>query len=150
MASTFTKLLAHFIFSTKHRDPLITPAIEPDLHAYMVGITRNLDCWTMALNGTADHVHLLISMSKKITVIDLMENVKKDSSRWLNERKILPTKFHWQDGYAAFTIGESGVPGLTRYIQGQKEHHRTITFKEELLNFLKKYKVEYDERYIWT
>src|SRR5271154_2586308 len=150
MATTFTKLLIHFIFSTKNREPLITATIESDLHAYMVGIARNLDCWTLAINGTADHLHLLISMSKKLTVVDLMENVKKSSSRWLNENARLPTKFHWQDGYAAFTIGESGVAGLTQYIQRQKEHHRKMTFKEELVRLLKKYNVEYDERYIWA
>ncbi len=150
MASTFTKLLVHFVFSTKHREPLITHDIESDLHAYMVGIARNLDCFTIALNGTQDHIHILMSVSKKITVVDLMANVKKDSSRWLNERNILKTKFQWQDGYAAFTIGESGVSALTRYIQNQKQHHQKLSFKEELILLLKKYNVEYDERYIWT
>jgi REP element-mobilizing transposase RayT len=83
MASTFTKILMHFVFSTKNREPTILPDVEPALHTYMVGIVRAYDSWTLAINGTTDHVHLLVSMSKKVTVIDLMENVKKDSSKWI-------------------------------------------------------------------
>ena len=136
MATTFTKILIHFVFSTKNREPTILPAIEGALHTYMVGIVRAYDSWTLAINGTTDHVHLLISMSKKITVIDLMENVKKDSSKWIKTQSNAHRGFGWQDGYAGFSIGESGVEALTRYIDNQKEHHRKMTFKEELIMLL--------------
>ncbi len=149
MATTFTKLLVHYIFSTKNRVPIITPEIEPDLFAYITGISKELNCWILAINSVPDHIHILASMSKHVTVIDFMENVKKSSSFWIKAQGRSFADFHWQEGYAAFSIGESGVPALQRYIANQKEHHRKITFKEELIAFLKKYGIEYDERYIW-
>src|SRR5690349_3813466 len=106
MASTFTKILIHFVFSTKNREATIMPAVEAGLHAYMVGIVRAYDSWVLAMNGTEDHVHLLVSMSKKITVIELMENVEKDSSKWIKTQGREFAGFGWQDGYAGFSIGE--------------------------------------------
>jgi len=150
MATTFTKILIHFIFSTKNREPLITPELEKPLFAYMVGIATNHGCYTVALNGTADHVHMLVSFGKMISISKLMEEVKGDSSRWVNQEHRQATPFRWQEGYAAFSIGESGMEAASQYIAGQKSHHQRTSFQEELIIFLKKYGIEYNERYIWT
>ncbi len=150
MATTFTKILIHFVFSTKNRAPLITPDIEPRLHAYMRGIAKNHESPVISMNGTSDHVHMLISMSKKIAVATLMEEVKRDSSSWIKKQGEEFSGFYWQEGYGAFSIGESGVEGVSEYIENQKKHHARTTFKEEFLMLLKKYKIDYDERYIWT
>jgi REP element-mobilizing transposase RayT len=150
MATTFTKILVHFVFSTKNRAPIITPEIEPRLHAYMRGIAKNHESPVIAMNGTTDHVHMLISISKKIAVAQLMEEVKRDSSSWIKKQDRKFDAFYWQEGYGAFSIGESAVERVTQYIDNQKRHHARTTFKEEFVMLLKKYKIDYDERYIWT
>src|SRR3954468_6738966 len=147
MAQTFTRLLVHIVFSTKDRVPLITPDCETDLYAYLGGICRNLDSPLIAAGGTSDHLHLLVSQSKNIALAPLVMNIKKDSSKWLKTKG--PRAFKWQEGYGGFTIGESGVDALVRYIARQKVHHRRQTFQEEFLELLAKYKQIYDPRYIW-
>ena len=149
MAQTLTRILIHLIFSTKNRVDLITPEIEPELYPYMGGIARNLESPALAINGTANHVHLLVSLSKNLALSKFLEHLKKDSSIWIKTKGREFANFHWQDGYGGFSIGESQVPAVKRYIARQKEHHRTVTFEEEFLAFLKKYNVPYDERYIW-
>jgi REP element-mobilizing transposase RayT len=146
MASTLTKLLVHITFSTKGRAPLIPEAIESDLYAYIGGICRRLDSVLLAKGGTSDHVHLLVNMSKAHTLAELMLNIKRDSSKWLKDHD---GDFAWQDGYFAFSIGESGVEGLTAYFDHQKEHHARIDFKDEMRAFFRKYSIECDERYVW-
>ena len=150
MASTLTRLLVHATFSTKNREPLIDDAHEPDLYGYIGGICRNMGSPLLAIGGVSDHVHLLVSLGKSVCVSDLMLNVKKDSSRWMNEHSQSATRFSWQDGYFAFSIGESGVDALRRYIDGQKAHHATVDFKDELRGILGKYGIEWDERFIWS
>jgi REP element-mobilizing transposase RayT len=150
MASTLTRILVHFIFSTKNREPFISPQIEDRLHAYMRGISKNHGSIVLAMNRMPDHVHMLISMAKTITPSDLMGVVKKESSLWIKSCGPEFGKFHWQDGYAGFSIGQSAVGQVTDYIARQKIHHRRTTFRQELIMFLEKYGVEYGERYIWT
>jgi REP element-mobilizing transposase RayT len=150
MAQTLVSLLVHVVFSTKNREPFITPDIEDDLYAYISGIIRNHQSRCLAINGTADHVHMLVSQSKNIALSDLLEDIKKDSSTWIKTKDAKFKSFYWQVGYAGFSIGQSSVGALTRYIGNQKQHHRKRNFQEELLDLLKKYEVEYDERYIWT
>ena len=149
MAQTLVSLLLHVVFSTKNRTDLITPEIEPELFAYMGGILRNNQSRLLDAGGTANHVHLLISQSKNLALSALLKDVKKDSSKWIKTKDRKFKDFHWQDGYAGFSIGQSNAPALKRYIAQQKEHHRTRTFQEELIELLKKYEVEYDERYLW-
>jgi putative transposase len=149
MATTFTSILLHCIFSTKNRVPLILPEIEDQLHAYMGGIVANHRCRLLCMGGTANHVHMLVSMSKNLTVVELLEEVKKDSSKWIKTQGPAFADFYWQEGYAAFSIGASGVAGLRRYCAAQKRHHQHTTFEEELVLFLEKYGIPYDERYIW-
>jgi REP element-mobilizing transposase RayT len=150
MAQTLTSLLIHVVYSTKHRADLIVPAIERDLHRYMGGIGAALDSPILASGGTTNHVHLLVSLSKNIALSELVMNLKKDSSKWIKTRGDAAKGFRWQDGYSAFSIGESGHGALEKYIRNQKEHHRSLSFEDEVRALVKKYKVvEFDERYAW-
>ena len=150
MAQTLTSLLVHIVFSTKDHQHLISPEIESNLFAYMGGILRNNNSRLITAGGTTDHVHLLASQSKNIALSDLLMHVKKDSSSWLKTQDSTFRNFQWQDGYGGFSVGASEVPRLKQYIANQKEHHRKVTFQEELLQFLKEYGIEYDERYLWN
>jgi REP element-mobilizing transposase RayT len=146
MASTLTRILIHVTFSTRHREPLIPESIEPDLHAYIGGICRRFESPLWTMGGTADHVHMLVSLSKKVALSDLLMEIKRDSSKLM---KSTSPAFSWQDGYFGFSIGESGAAALREYIARQKEHHATIDFKEEMRAFMRKYGIEWDERYVW-
>jgi REP element-mobilizing transposase RayT len=150
MAQTLISLLVHIIFSTRNRESLITPEIEPELFAYIGGILKNHESRLLDAGGTSDHVHLLISQSKNIALSSLMKDVKKDSSSWIKTKDRRFRNFHWQDGYGAFTIRQTDIPALNKYIAGQKEHHRKRTFQEELIAFLDEYGMKYDQRYLWS
>ncbi len=150
MSQTLTSLLVHLIFSTKNRIPLITPEIEPDLFAYMSGILKNYESCLLDAGGTSDHVHLLVSQSKNIALSMLMKELKKSSSAWIKTAGKTFSDFHWQDGYGAFSISQCDVPGVKRYIANQKEHHRSQTFQQELIQFLEEYGIDYDERFLWS
>lgn len=150
MAQTLVNLMVHVVFSTKNRESLITREIEPELFAYIGGILKNKECRLLDAGGTADHVHLLISQSKNLALSSLMKDVKKDSSSWIKTKGREFRSFHWQDGYGAFSIGTPMIAGLKKYLANQKEHHRKRGFKEELIEFLKEYGIEYDERYLWN
>ncbi len=145
-----TRLLVHVVFSTKDRRNLIAPAIEPELHAYLRGICRNRESPALAIGGTENHVHLLVSLSKNIALSDLMMTLKKDSSKWIKTNRDAFREFYWQDGYGAFSIGESQVGAVTDYIRGQKERHKTIPFEDELVALAERYGVVFDRRYLWT
>ncbi len=147
MPQSLSKVLVHLIFSTKHRQPLISEVIRPRLHAYMVGVLDNLKSPSIQTGGTSDHVHSLCILSRTISQADLIEELKKSSSKWMKAEGVLA--FSWQAGYGVFSIGESQTGALIRYIQNQEEHHRKVTFQEELRKFLDRYKVAYDERYLW-
>lgn len=149
MASTLTKILLHITFSTKHRAPLIPPEIEADLYAYIGGICRRMESPLLAMNGTADHVHMLVSLAKTVALSDLMLNIKRDSSKWIKQKDTAHAGFRWQNGYFGFSIGESGIEALRTYIAGQKEHHAAIDFKDEIRTFLRKYAIEWEEQHIW-
>ena len=149
MAQTLVSLLVHVIFSTKNREPFISPRLEPELFAYIGGILKNQNSRLLDAGGTADHVHLLISQSKNVSLSSLMKDLKKDSSFWIKTKGRQFDNFHWQDGYGAFSIGHSQIAALKKYISQQKEHHRKRTFQEELMAFFDEYGMEYDVRYLW-
>jgi REP element-mobilizing transposase RayT len=149
MGHTYTSLLSHCIFSTKDRLPLITPEIGDPLFAYLGGIVRSLNGVALIVGGVTDHVHILASFPPAIAMSDAMRLVKANSSKWANEEWPKLGGFAWQTGYAAFSVSRSSVDAVTAYIAGQEEHHRTVTFQEELIAFLKRHGIEYDERYIW-
>jgi len=150
MSQTLVCLRVHVVFSTKDRQPMITAEIEPELYAYLGGVMKTLESHCLAAGGTNNHVHLLVSQSKKMALCDLMEEIKKSSSKWIKTKGPNLRTFGWQDGYGAFTIGQSQVEALQQYIAHQKERHRRQTFEEELVMLLKRYQVPYDERYIWS
>jgi putative transposase len=149
VAGTYSKLYYHIVFSTKHRAPFITPAIEDDLFRYIAGIIRNLDGSCLEINGASDHVHILTLLPPKIAVSDALRVVKANSSGWVHETNENLQKFGWQDGYAAFTVSKSQVDAVRQYIRDQKKHHGQSDFKQELLGLLAKHEIEYDERYLW-
>jgi putative transposase len=146
MPQSLVKILLHVVFSTKNRIDLIHREIESELYAYIHGIVENQSSKLLLGNGTADHGHLLISMGKTIDVSDLVGHIKRDSSAWMKKHD---RSFYWQEGYGAFSVGESQVPRVMKYIAAQKEHHAKQDFQGEFLGLLEKYRVEYDERYVW-
>lgn len=146
MSQTLTRLLVHVVFSTRRREPLITPEQEPELFACMGGTCRNHASVLLAAGAAADHVHLLISLGKTIALSDLMLDLKRDSSAWMKSRVPM---FSWQDGYAAFSIGQSGVDALRAYIAAQRLHHQQSSFQDELRVLCAKYGVDLDERHAW-
>jgi REP element-mobilizing transposase RayT len=148
MPQSLSKVLVHIIFSTKHREPFIGPEIRPRLHAYLVGILDNLKSPSLQTGGVADHVHILFALGRTISQADLVEEVKKSSSKCMKAEGGV-ARFTWQAGYGTFSIGESQADTVIHYIQNQEEHHRKVTFQEEFRKFLEKYKVAYDERYVW-
>jgi putative transposase len=148
VAQTCGNLVVHLIFSTKLRKPLIAPDIRSDLFAYLGGIVGGLRCAAMIINGTCDHVHMLLRIRPAQSIAEIARIVKANSSGWI--RKKGHPEFAWQAGYGAFSVSESNVPAVTKYIATQDEHHKKRSFQEEFVAFLKKNKVAYDERYIWN
>lgn len=149
MGQSFVKNYRHIAFSTKYREYLIKPPYEKELHAYLGGICKELECQPIKVGGYTDHVHILCMLSKKIALMKLLEEVKSHSSKWMKTKDVSLKNFYWQDGYGAFSVNPSQVEKVISYIENQHEHHRKKTFQEEYRAFLKKYNVEYDERYVW-
>ncbi len=149
MPSSYTCLRYHVIFSTKNRVPQINPSIRDRLHEYVGGIIRDEKGRLLAAGGTLDHMHLLISAHPQVALSDLLRQAKASSSRWIHETFADLAGFGWQDGYGAFTVSQSNVGKVTRYIAEQEQHHRRISFQEEFIEFLRRHDVPYDERYIW-
>ena len=149
MGQSLVKNYIHLVFSTKHRQPLIYPPVEAELHNYLGGICNRLDCQVIKIGGHFDHVHILCMLSKKLALVKLIEELKSHSSKWIKTKGGGYEKFYWQDGYGAFSVNPSEVDTVTTYISKQHEHHRKKTFQDEYRDFLKKYNVEFDERYVW-
>ena len=149
MSRTFTNLLVHLTFGTKNREPFILPEIKPELHRYLGGLTRKLNGKAYGINGTEDHVHMLVNLPPTISVSDALRFIKSNSSGWVHDE--WPRRpFGWQPGYGAFSVSKSNVPGVLRYIGNQEAHHRRMTFQEEFISFLRAHEIDYDERYIWS
>ena len=149
MGQSLVKNYIHLVFSTKYREPLIQESVEAELHAYLGGICKNLECHPIKIGGYTDHIHILCMLSKKITLVKLAEEVKSHSSKWIKTKGDQYINFYWQDGYGAFSVNPAEIQTVILYIENQKEHHRAKTFQDEYRAFLKKYQVEYDERFVW-
>lgn len=149
MTHTYTSLNIHLVFSTKERQPLITGQIREELYAYMIGILKNLKCKVISIGGVEDHVHILCQLHTEKTVSEVVRMVKANSSKWVNENNKIVGRFEWQRGYGAFTVSSSKVDAVVGYIGMQAEHHKTRSFREEFLLFLKNHAVECDEQYLW-
>ncbi|WP_295668260.1 IS200/IS605 family transposase [uncultured Mucilaginibacter sp.] len=149
MGQSLVKNYMHIVFSTKHRQPLIHAPFEDELHAYLGGICNKLDCQPIKIGGYTDHVHILCMFSKKIVLMKLVEEIKSHSSKWVKTLDTSLANFYWQDGYGAFSVNPSEIEKVIAYIANQHQHHSRKSFQDEYRAFLKKYKVEYDERYVW-
>lgn len=149
MPQSLAQVRVHLIFSAKNREPLLSDDIRPELHPYMATILKGMDSSAILINSVEDHAHILFHLSKNRALCDVIETVKKDSSKWIKTKGRTFRNFHWQSGYGAFSVSQSNVAQVVRYIETQKEHHRRRTFQEEFRAFLKRYQVPYDERYAW-
>jgi len=149
MPQSLARIITHIIFSTKNRERMIPTRIREDLSAYLGGILKQLDCHPLIVTTLADHVHLLCCLSRNRAVAEILREVKRGSSVWIKEKDPALAAFHWQAGYAAFSVSQSNVDTVHQYITNQEEHHRKLTFQEEFRAFLQRHRVEYDERYVW-
>jgi putative transposase len=150
MAQTLVSLYVHIVFSTKNRVDMIQTDVEEELWAYIGGILKNNKSKLLASNGTQNHIHLLISLSKNIALSELVGDVKRDSSKWIKTKGEHYQNFQWQDGYGAFSVGYTQIADVETYIANQKIHHAEINFEDELRYFLNKYEVNFDEKFIWS
>ncbi len=149
MPQSLSSILVHLVFSTKHREAWLTPEIEPELHAYMATVFQGCDSPALIINGDKDHVHALFALARTWSVADLVEEVKKRSSKWIKTKGASFGQFYWQAGYGAFSVSQSQVEQVRRYIANQKAHHNKQSFQDEYRELLNKHGVEYDEKYVW-
>ncbi len=149
MSQSLVKNLVHLIYSTKHRQPWILDETRNGLYAYQAGIFKRWENPALAIGGAEDHVHALFSLSKNHALMKIVEEVKKGSSKWMKTDGPRNTDFHWQNGYAAFSVSRSNAVEVQRYIENQEEHHRRMTFQDELRALFGRHGIEFDERYVW-
>jgi putative transposase len=147
MAQTLVELFAHVVFSTKCRVPTILPEYEEELYRRAGAIVRAMHSQCLAMNGTPNHVHMLVSMSKRIALADLVREVKKGTSRWMTQAVV--AGFGWQDGYAGFSVSRSDVDAVIKYIGRQKEHHRIVSFEQEYEQIVRQHDIEFDPAYLF-
>ena len=148
MSDSYTNLLYHLVFSTKDRRPFLTDLYVTRLYEYIGGTIRGMGGISLELNGTEDHVHVLAKFRPDKALSDVLRELKANASGWMHD--VFPDldKFSWQRGYGAFTVSQSNVDEVRRYIANQKEHHKKTTFRDEFIQFLKANQIEYDERYL--
>lgn len=149
MAQSFCDIHLHIVFSTKHRENLIDPAMEPRLYAYIGGIAKALKCPLLAAGGMPDHIHLLVGLHSTIARADLVRDLKANSSKWVRSEFEIGRGFGWQSGGGTFGVGHGDLPRVKKYIATQKTHHAVQTFQEEFIAFLERAKQPYDPRYVW-
>ena len=149
MSHRFTSLLTHLIFSTKERSPFLDRELSPECYAYLGGIIERFGGRRIVVGGETDHVHLLFDLPATLSLSDCLRTLKSNSSKWIHGKGPGRSKFAWQQGYAAFSVSKSGVDGVVRYIEQQHEHHRRVTYQEEVRRFLAEHGMACDERYMW-
>ena len=150
MPQSLAKILVHSVFSTKDRRPFLRDkSLREEMHRYLGGILTNHDCQPIIVGGVADHVHILSTLSRTCEAAGMIKEVKRGSSLWLKTKTPDLRDFAWQNGYGIFSIGFSQVDMVRNYIAGQEEHHRKVSFQDELREFFKRYEIEFDERYVW-
>jgi REP element-mobilizing transposase RayT len=149
MSHSFTNLLYHLVFATKERRPWLSDALRPGLYAYLGGVVRELGGIALEINGVADHVHVLAKLRPDGRLSDVLRELKAGSSAWVKKADAAPEAFAWQNGYGAFTVSHSQVETVRRYIQNQEEHHRTVSFDEEMRRFIRAHGLAADEKELW-
>jgi len=149
MGQSLAQLYIHLTFATKERYPFITYETKPGIEAYITGILKNLESPAVTMYANPDHIHILFRLSKNHALTRIVEEIKKQSSKWMKEKGV--KKFTWQIGYGAFSVSSSKVESVKKYILNQKEHHRKVSFREEVETFMRHYRIsEYDESYFWA
>ncbi|MBM4036511.1 MAG: IS200/IS605 family transposase [Planctomycetes bacterium] len=149
MPQSLSNILVHLVFSTKERRPLIRSPVEDELHRYLATVCDTAGCHAYRIGGTEDHVHILFRLARTMSVSAFVEEVKTATSKWIKTKGGGYEDFAWQNGYGAFSIGQSQKTTVERYIDDQKAHHKARDFKAEFRALLRRYEVEYDERYVW-
>ena len=149
MSQSLVKNLIHLVYSTKWRKPWIRKEYQPRLHAYQASVFQNMECPALIIGGVDDHVHALFVLSKNVALKRVVEEVKKSSSKWMKHEGGKNPDFQWQAGYSAFSVSESNVSVVTKYIANQAEHHRKMSFQDELRLILTRHGIEFDEQYLW-
>jgi REP element-mobilizing transposase RayT len=150
MPQSLAKILVHTVFSTKERRPLLRDrSLREELHHYIGGILSNLECQPIIVGGVEDHVHVLSALSRTCEAAEMVKEVKRGSSLWLKTKTLGLHDFAWQNGYGIFSIGFSQIPSVRDYILTQEEHHRKTSFQDEFRQLLRRYEIEFDERYVW-
>jgi REP element-mobilizing transposase RayT len=146
---SLAKVYLHVIFSTKNRAPLLNDSRREEMFCVLGGAANNLGCQSLIVGGVADHVHMLFQLARTASIADAVGKIKSTSSTWANQTREAPAEFHWQAGYAAFSVSQSNVESVREYIHRQPEHHATHSFEDELREWLRRYEIEWDERYVW-
>lgn len=149
MPQSLSRILVHVVFSTKNREPSLSTAVRPALFGYLAAVGRDVGCEVFRVGGVADHVHLAIDLGRTVAIADFVKKVKQTSSVWLKEQSGGPGHFEWQAGYGSFSVGQSQLNALLRYIDRQEVRHRKETFQDEYRALLARYGTTPDERYVW-
>ena len=149
MPNSFTQLYIHYVFIVQERECALKPEIQERFYPYLVSLIHQKKCVTIAINGTENHIHLLVKMHPDVSISELAKFAKANSSHWANEIRLFPHRFHWQEGYGAFSYSKSQIDNVVKYILNQKEHHQKKSFRQEYLEFLEKFEVDYDEKYLF-
>ncbi len=149
MPQSLARVYLHIVFSTKHREPVLADGWRPELFRVLGGAANNLGCQSLIVGGVADHVHLLLQLGRTNTIADAVGKIKSTSSAWMNQTRRLEAPFHWQAGYAAFSVSQSNIEAVREYVRRQPEHHARQSFQDELREWLRRYEIEWDERYVW-
>lgn len=149
MAGTYTQIYIQYVFAVKGRENLLQKPWREEVFQYIAGVIKGKNQKSIIVNGVADHVHVFVGLKPSTSVSDLSRDIKNNSSKFINERGFLNQQFSWQEGYGAFSYGHSQIDAVYQYILNQEEHHRKKTFKEEYLDFLKHFAIEYNERFLF-
>ena len=149
MANTYTQIHLQMLFAVKYRAAMIQPSWKDELYKYISGIVTNNQHKILIVNGMPDHLHIVIGMRPVQSLSNLMQQIKGDSSSWINDQKLTRSRFYWQDGYAAFSYSHSHLNHVINYVKNQEIHHKKKTFLEEYKSFLKLYDVDFDDRYLF-
>ena len=150
MANTYTEIHVHAVFGVQNRLSLIKDAWKDELYKYITGIIKNNSHKPLIINGTEDHVHLLFGLRPAQSLSELMKDIKGSSSKWINQKNLVPGRFSWQEGYGAFSYSKSQLPEVINYIENQQRHHEKQSFKEEYRKILEKFEVDFKEQYIFA
>lgn len=149
MDNTYTQIHIHFVFAVKFRKAVISNEWKDELYKYIAGIIKSNNHKLLAINGVADHIHILVGIRPAQSISDLMKHIKQDSSKWINKNNFLNIHFEWQEGYGAFSYSKSQLNAVVNYIQNQESHHQKKTFREEYIDCLEKFEIDYNEKFIF-